>query len=123
MRDLDRLLSFYLAAKNTGRYLVIDLKQAYLLELFDNSATQHGLYPGPMDKHIQIFIPRGEWGLIDKDLKKFTRKLLDQDYPTWARKYLDYPNTVDYRDVAKNQNKFIFSCNDFKLQDLSLIHI
>ena len=118
MRDLDRFLSFYLAAKNTGRDLVIDLKQAYLLELFDNSVTQHGLYPGATDEHIRIFIPRGEWGLIDKNIEKFTRKLLDQDYPTWARKYLDYPNTVDYRDVAKNQNKFIFSCNDFKLQDL-----
>ena len=34
IRDLDRLMSFYLAAKNSGRFLVIDLKQAYLLKLF-----------------------------------------------------------------------------------------
>ena len=34
MRDLDRFQSFYLTAKTTGRYLVIDLKQAYLLNLF-----------------------------------------------------------------------------------------
>ena len=31
-RDLDRLLSFYKAATESGRDLVIDLKQAYLLK-------------------------------------------------------------------------------------------
>ena len=36
IRDLDRLMSFYLAAKNSGRYLVVDMKQAYLLKLFSN---------------------------------------------------------------------------------------
>jgi len=118
MRDLDRLLSFYIAAKNTGRYLVIDLKQAYLLELFNNSPTQRGLYPSPIDEHIKIFIPRGTWGLLDKDLSKFTNRLLEMDYKSWERKYLDYPNTVDYRDITKNQSHFIFYCSDFKLQDL-----
>lgn len=33
-RDLDRLLSFYNAAVKCNRDLVIDLKQAYLLKLF-----------------------------------------------------------------------------------------
>ena len=33
IRDLDRLMSFYLAAKTSGRFLVIDLKQAYLLKI------------------------------------------------------------------------------------------
>src|SRR5437016_4320637 len=36
-RDLDRLLSFYNAAKEAGRELVVDLKQAYLLKLFQTS--------------------------------------------------------------------------------------
>jgi ribonuclease J len=36
-RDLDRLLSFYTAAIESGRDMVIGLKQAYLLKLFQTS--------------------------------------------------------------------------------------
>ena len=99
IRDLDRLQSFYLAAKETGRYLAIDPKQAYLLKLFAESENLRGLYPSPNDNHIMVYMPKGEWGLIDKDLDHFTRKLLNEDYQVWAREFLDYDNRVDYRDV------------------------
>ena len=118
IRDLDRLMSFYLAAKSAGRYLVIDLKQAYLLKLFSSSTFFSKLYPSPTDETIKIFIPRGAWGLLDKDLEKFTERLLSMDYPEWQREFLDYPNKVDYRDVAKNQKEFVFYCSDFNLQNL-----
>ena len=118
IRDLDRLMSFYLAAKNSGRYLVIDLKQAYLLKLFSGSANFSNLYPAPTDKTIKIFIPRGTWSLIDKDLEKFSERQLYMDYAGWQREFLDYPNKVDYRDVAKNQKEFVFYCSDFNLQNL-----
>ena len=118
VRDLDRLMSFYLAAKNTGRYLVIDLKQAYLLKLFSASANFSKLYPAPTDSIIKIFIPRGTWSLIDKDLDKFSQAQLYKDYGTWPQEFLDYPNVVDYRDVAKNQKEFVFYCSDFNLQNL-----
>jgi len=61
IRDLDRLMSFYLAAKNSGRYLVIDLKQAYLLKLFASSTYFNKLYPPPTDKKLK-FSFRGEHG-------------------------------------------------------------
>ena len=118
IRDLDRLMSFYLAAKNAGRYLVIDLKQAYLLKLFSGSTYFSKLYPAPIDSNIKIFIPRGTWSLIDKDLDKFSKEQLYKDYGTWQREFLDYPNTVDYRDIAKNQKEFVFYCSDFNLQNL-----
>ncbi len=118
IRDLDRLLSFYIAAKNTGRYLVVDMKQAYLLKMFDESEELRGHYPSPTDKHIRIYVHRGSWGLLDKDLEKFTRDQLLKDYSTWQREFLDHPNTVDYRDVHAKQKDFIFSCSDFRLQDL-----
>ena len=118
MRDLDRLLSFYNAAKNSGRYLVIDLKQAYLLKLFDNSPITHGQYPSPMDNVIKIYIPKGKWGLIDKDLSYFSLRQLPMDYEEWQKEFLNYPNTVDYRDVSKKQKEFVFYCSDFKLQEL-----
>jgi len=118
IRDLDRLLSFYNAAKSTGRYLVVDLKQAYLLKLFDLSSVLKGRYPGPQDPNLKIYIPRGTWGLIDKDLTKFSERQLIMDYAGWQQEFLDYPNVVDYRDVLKNQKDFVFCCSDYKLQEL-----
>ncbi len=118
IRDLDRLASFYIAAKSTNRYLLIDMKQAYLLKLFDESPNLKGMYPSPTDKNIKVYIQRGSWGLIDKDLETFTERQLLQDYGTWQREFLDYPNAVDYRDVQKNQKDFIFYCSDYRLQDL-----
>ena len=118
IRDLDRLLSIYLASKNTGRDLVIDLKQAYLLKLFGSSRALKGQFPGPKDKNVKIFIPRGSWGLLDKDLTKFSERQLSMDYEGWQQEFLDYPNVVDYRDVSKNQKNYVFFCNDFKLQEL-----
>jgi ribonuclease J len=118
VRDLDRLLSFYIAAKKTNRYLVIDMKQAYLLKLFNESENLKGHYPSPTDENVKIYIQRGSWGLIDKDLEKFTEDQLVKDYGTWQREFLDYPNAVDYRDIQKNQKEFIFYCSDFRLQDL-----
>jgi len=118
IRDLDRLLSFYLAAKQSNRDLVIDMKQAYLLKLFNESTNLQGQYPSPTDKNIKIYIPRGSWGLLDKDLEKFSKRQLYMDYRTWQREFLDYSNIVDYRDVKQKQKDFIFFCSDFKLQDL-----
>jgi ribonuclease J len=118
VRDLDRLLSFYLAAKKTGRYLVVDMKQAYLLKLFDSSTTLKGQYPSPRDPNLKIYIPKGSWGLLDKDLEKFSQRQLVMDYDGWQQEFLDYPNVVDYRDVLKNQKDFVFYCSDYKLQEL-----
>ena len=118
IRDLDRLMSFYLAAKNAGRYLVIDIKQAYLLKLFSSSTNFSKLYPSPKDEAIKIFIPRGSWGLLDKDLTVFSERQLQMDYAEWQREFLDYSNKVDYRDVSKNQKEFVFYCSDFNLQNL-----
>lgn len=118
IRDLDRLQSFYLAAKQTGRYLAIDPKQAYLLKLFSESDNLKGLYPSPTDKNIKIYMPKGEWGLLDKDINHYTRKLLDEDYKTWAREFLDYENYIDYRQIHEKQNEIMLSLSDFKLQEL-----
>ena len=118
IRDLDRLMSFYLAAKNTNRFLVIDLKQAYLLKLFSTSSHFSKLYPKPDDTNIKIFIPRGTWSLLDKDLTKFSERLLKMDYKEWQKEFLDYPNAIDYRDVASHQKELIFYCSDFNLQNL-----
>ena len=46
-RDLDRLLSFYNVAGTSKRTLVINLKQACLLKLFQTSDKWKDGYPSP----------------------------------------------------------------------------
>ena len=117
-RDLDRLLSFYNAVKSTGRDLVIDTKQAYLLELFQTSEEWKNFYPSPTDDNIKVFVSRKSWGLLDKDPEVWTEKIIQADYKNWERGFLDYPNYVDYRDIMANQKNFVFYCSDFQLQNL-----
>lgn len=117
-RDLDRLLSFYNACKESGRDLVIDLKQAYILKLFNQSEFSKGVYPSPKDSKIKIYIPRKSWGLIDKDLNIWTKKILLGDYDNWAEEFIDYENSVDHRDISSNQKDVVFYCSDFQLQEL-----
>lgn len=117
-RDLDRLLSFYNAAKETGRQLVIDLKQAYLLKLFENSESYKGIYPKIDDPIIKIFESRKSWGLIDKDRDYWTDKIMLEDYDTWEREFIGRDNSIDYRDVSAKQPDYMFYCSDFKLQEL-----
>jgi ribonuclease J len=117
-RDLDRLLSFYNSVKGTGRDLVIDTKQAYLLKLFQNSDEWRHIYPSPTDSHIKVFVSRKSWGLLDKNRDVWPENLVQADYKGWEREFLDYPNYVDYRDIKANQNKFVFYCSDFQLLNL-----
>ncbi|MEW6603105.1 MAG: MBL fold metallo-hydrolase [Thermoproteota archaeon] len=117
-RDLDRLLSFYNAAKESERDLVIDLKQAYLLKLFQSLEKWKNIYPRPDDKRIKIFLPRKGWGLIDRDRSVWTEKQVLEDYDKWEREFVDYRNAVNYTDVKAKQGDLIFYCNDFQLLNL-----
>jgi ribonuclease J len=53
-KNLDRFLSFFNAARESGRFMVIDFKQAHILP-----------FPKLSDKNLKIYIPRRGWGLID----------------------------------------------------------
>ncbi|HXW11235.1 MAG TPA: MBL fold metallo-hydrolase RNA specificity domain-containing protein [Nitrososphaeraceae archaeon] len=74
-KDLDRFLSFYNAAKDSGRFMVIDLKQAYILTLFQTSEIWKNTLPKPTDINLKIYIPRRGWGLIDKDINFWTKRV------------------------------------------------
>lgn len=117
-RDLDRLLSFYNAAKDSERDLVIDLKQAYLLKLFQTSEQWRSVFPRPDDKRIKIYLPRKSWGLLGRDIDRWTERLVQQDYDKWEREFLDYHNAIRHEDVSARQKDFIFYCSDYQLQQL-----
>lgn len=118
VRDLDRLMSFYLAAKETGRNLVIDLKQAYLLKLFENSESYSGIYPKLDDPVLKIYNSRKSWGLITKDKEEWSEKQVLNDYDNWEREFIWRNNSVDYRDISAKQKDYMFYCSDYKLQEL-----
>lgn len=115
-RDLDRLLSFYNATRESDRELVIDLKQAYLLKLFQQSDKWKDVFPRPDDKRIRVYLPRKEWGLIGKDVSYWTEKQILEDYDDWEKEFVDYGNAINYQDVAAHQKDYIFYCNDYHLQ-------
>jgi ribonuclease J len=118
-RDLDRLLSFYNAAKESNRDLAIDLKQAYLLKLFQTSEKWKNVYPTPDDKRLKIFCARKSWGLIDRPEEVWTHDQILQDYDKWERDFVEgYDNAIDYTDVSSHQKDLIFYCNDYQLQNL-----
>jgi len=42
------------------------------------------VYPSPKDNVIKIYIPRKSWGLIDKDINFWTKKVLLGDSSNWS---------------------------------------
>jgi ribonuclease J len=113
VRDTDRMQSFYQVAQQTDRALVINLKQAYLLELFKESGIGT---PRIDDDNIRIYIPRKTWGVHKDD--RFSEKIQREDYDYWEREFLDHANAVTARDISENQDQFIFRCDFFELKEL-----
>ncbi|MGD1839002.1 MAG: MBL fold metallo-hydrolase RNA specificity domain-containing protein [Nitrososphaeraceae archaeon] len=117
-KDIDRFLSFYNGAKESGRYLIIDFKQAYILNLFQTSDNWKNILPKPTDSNIKIYIPKRGWGLIDKDINFWTKKLVLEDYDNWSDPFIDFPNAVYYSFIRDHQNDCLFYCSDFQVQEL-----
>ena len=113
IRDTDRMISFHEVAKNTNRSLVINLKQAYLLKLFEGSNI-----PAPRinDEHIRIYVPRKGWGIFRDD--RFPKRIQYQDYSNWERDFLEHPNVVTAKEIRKDQESYIFRCDFFELKEL-----
>jgi ribonuclease J len=113
IRDTDRMQSFYQVAQQTNRALVINLKQAYLLELFRQSGITT---PRIDDDHLRVYIPRKTWGVYKDD--RFSEKIQREDYDYWEREFLDHANAVSARDISENQDDYIFRCDFFELKEL-----
>ena len=113
IRDTDRMISFHEVAKATDRALVINLRQAYLLKLFEESGI-----PAPRidDEHIRIYIPRKGWGVFRDE--RFPKKIQYEDYDRWEREFLEHPNIVTAKEIKKAQESFIFRCDFFEIKEL-----
>lgn len=115
-RDLDRLLSLYNACKASGRTLVLDMRQAYLLKLFEESELWKGVYPRHDDPNIAVYALRKTWGLIGMD--GWPEEIVLQDYATWERELLGWDNCLNHKDIRADQRKYVFYCNDYQLKEL-----
>jgi ribonuclease J len=120
-RDLTRLLTFTRIAKETRRKLVIGFKQANLLEHYSKISSD---FPKVDDPNIYLYAERKNWGTVGRyDIPSniegvcIPENICYQDYATWERKYLDYPNTINYLDL-KDHSEYIFFCSYFQLNEL-----
>ena len=113
VRDTDRMRSFFQVARQTDRALVINLKQAYLLELFRASGIAA---PKIDDDHLRVYIPRKTWGVYKDD--RFSEKIQREDYDYWEREFLDHANAVTAQDIREDQDEYIFRCDFFELKEL-----
>ena len=109
VRDIDRMMSFYKAAEKTGKRLVINFKQFYLLNLLKDCDDVEI----PNIKEVEKFATRKGWGLIGKDYEK---KLILEDYEKWEREFLD--ESICYKDLMEMQEEYLFFCSNFDLKDL-----
>jgi len=96
--DIDRLRSFYTAAKRSGRLLAITLKQAYLMKKL--SGDPHLQMPKLTDKNVLVF---------QKAKKK---------YADWEMEVLESGNIVDSSNVADMQSKVVLVASFYDLESL-----
>ena len=96
-KDLDRFMTFYQTAKETGKKLVISLKTAHLIKaLGEDSGLK---LPDPFhNENIQVY----------------ERKL--KNYPKWQKEYLD--KCIEAADVKQNQEDVILELDFYYLNEL-----
>ena len=124
-RDLDRLTTFYNIAKETGRTLLINLKQAYMLKKFEKCALD-SKFPTLKDDHIAVYVHRKGKGAYPYDTfvhvnDKWTysnKKIAKKDYEDWEIEIIEHENTVNYKDIKENERHYIFRLDDYSLTEL-----
>lgn len=126
LRDLDRLVTFYNIAKLTDRKILINTKQAYMLKLIEEENPEKTIYPSINDDTIGIYIPRKGSGLNSPDVyvsndgnwEHPTDDEIIKDYSKWEREFLEYDNSVTYKDVKENENQYIIRLDNFSFLEL-----
>jgi ribonuclease J len=114
IRDTERLLTFYNTAISNKRKLIIEYRQAMLLDLL----RQHGIenLPKSDNENIRIFYPKKSWGLVGRN--DFTDEQIKQDYSPWEKNYLDLDNIIIAEEIRKNQKEYVMFMNYFQLNNL-----
>lgn len=110
VRDLDRINTMYESAKANNREFVVNPRLANLI----NSLGK--LSPFSLDD-VKILVPKKSWGLIDKE--NMDSELIQQDYSKWERNFIDRDNSIIYRELIKNPEKYVVSMSMWEINQLS----
>ena len=112
IRDMDRMRSFIEAAKYTGRSLVINMRQAYTLQVLE----ENGVIQVPRLDEVKIFIPKKGWGILN-DIN-YPIEIQMQDYQSWENQFIEHENSVTADEINNNPDEYIFRCDFAELKYL-----
>ena len=93
-KDVDRLMTFYNIAKETGRKFVVKMNDAFFLKHL--SQDKHLNVPNIDDDDIIIYLP-----------KRGSGTYADRDYKGKDREFLDMHNTWTAEQIAANPDKVL----------------
>lgn len=115
IRDLDRVVTIFNAAKENGRALAVTLKQAYLI-----SALQD-FCPFKLEE-VSILVPQKEWGLIFKEGRHWEtiKEKYDpsKEYSDWEKNFIGLQNSITYKELVENPEKYVVSMNLWEINHL-----
>ena len=114
IRDTERLLTFYNTAISNNRTLVLEYRQAMLLDILRQMGIEN--LPKSNDENIRIFYPKKSWGLVGRD--DFPEEQIKQDYGSWEKDFLDMGNIIVADEIRKKQQKYVMFMNYFQLNNL-----
>jgi ribonuclease J len=109
IRDTDRTKSIFLSARQNKREFVVNLKLANILKSLGDLA------PFSLDD-VKILVPQKSWGLICKE--GYSCEQVAQDYEAWERKFIGLKNSITFKDLQKNPERFAVSMNMWEMGQL-----
>jgi ribonuclease J len=112
-RDLDRIVSFYEAARAGGRELVVDTRQALLLE---NLGAALGDGVPRLGDGIKVFARRQGWGVVGNP--EFPKEIQEQDYGRWERPFAFSAHRILDHEIHEEQDGYLVYMDFFHLQAL-----
>ncbi len=110
IRDIDRVNTIFEAAETNKREFVVTLKLAHLIKALGD------LSPFSLND-VKILVPKKSWGLICKD--GIDRKLVEQDYATWEREFINRENSITCEALHKNPEKYVVSMSFWEINQLT----
>ncbi len=105
MSNVDRFNSFYKAAVENKRIMVVDTRLAYIMSNMKDKVD----FPDPLtDPNIKVYFR------IAKSCS-----FQETDYYKWEREYC--PKMITYKEIKKNPSKYVMYIGFFKLMELVYI--
>ena len=80
---------------------------------------------------VKVLVPIKEWGMVCKDNTHFVdssgkvvckvgvdSELIEKEYEKWEREFIFEENAITYKELGKNQDKYVVSMNLWEIKHL-----